>query len=930
MRSSAASRLVSSRLLGLAASSLLFALMQSAPAAGQACAQSPMTRLGGAGSFGSSVSPSVSANGRYVAFASSASDLDGDSIDDIFVYDRLTCALELVSVNSTGVKGNFFSEAPSISDDGRFVAFISKASNLVSPDVNELAADAFVRDRQLGVTTLVSVTSSGVQPLTESATSVSISGNGQVVAFVSAATTLVLDDTNNEADVFVRDLAAGLTERVSVATSGQQGDSPVAVGVVDPVLSENGRFVAFMSRMNTLVPGDFNNGNDIFVRDRMLNTTVRASLTSAGAEVSPGSMSPPAITADGRHVFFASNTNFIAGDGTCDGIFIRDLVLNTTSCPVLDPLDVYTGSAARRPAVSADGRFVAFTSSEDHYVPGETDWVQVYVHDRTTGAIHRASASQYGVPANGSASARVDITGDGQLVAFDTAAFNLVALPDGTSTNDVFLATWSALSSAPDSNLTLNGSFQAGLQRWQTFATPDAGYIVTDESGGELQFYRVPPPAGSSNQAVVFQQTWARLLAHAPLEARFRLGNSSDVRKRMSVLVHDADFSDLSVCTFWLEPGAPMRDYAIRTHTTKFWSNATISFYAATAGSDGGFYRVDDVVVIYDPLLDDDVTDCIDPTAPAAPGGAPSPTLLTNGDFSGGLAPWTTFGQITWQITNGVFEFVRPPGTPAGVLLQATGQALAQHDILTALVYLGNSSTVRKRVTLILHDNDFSDLSACTFWLAPSAPLAPFFMRTFTTRPWANATLSVYPATVGPDEWIRFTDAVLQLTPGTTPLGTECLEPGAGAIVSARGFTGAVGTLGGISRTPAARAGAGPGGTAQPTLTALATATGPITVWQGMLDLGPVLHPQFVFESRLVGSASTGLVQISPDGIEWITVAEVPVSDTWSTVLVDLSAHAGQVVPARLALQAVASSAGQPPDEWSIRQIRVSSRRTLK
>jgi hypothetical protein len=166
-----------------------------------------------------------------------------------------------------------------------------------------------------------------------------------------------------------------------------------------------------------------------------------------------------------------------------------------------------------------------------------------------------------------------------------------------------------------------------------------------------------------------------------------------------------------------------------------------------------------------------------------APGGAPGPTLFTNGDFSAGLAPWATFGQITWQITNGVFEFVRPPGTPAGVVLQTTGQSLSQHDILTVTFYLGNSSAARKRVTVLLHDSDFTDLSACTFWLSPNLPLSPYLMRTFATKPWTNATFSLYPGTVGPDEWIRFTDAVLQLTPGTTPLGTECREPGADSLM---------------------------------------------------------------------------------------------------------------------------------------------------
>ena len=762
---------------------LLLVVLQGAPGARQACSIQPVVRLGGTTSFGVSRHPSISADGRFVAFESDAEEFDGDFTTDVFVYDRLTCALELVSVSSTGVKGNVGSDSPSISDDGRFVAFTSNASNLVASDVNSFSADAFVRDRLLGLTTLVSVSSSEEQPATDSASVVKISRNGQFVAFISVATTLVPGDTNNEADLFVRDLVGGTTERVSISTSGQQGDSPYSVGVWDPVLSDDGRFVAFASVMNTLVADDFNDSDDIFVRDRLANTTVRASLDANGAEVPFTSFWAPAMTGDGRFVFFSSFDNLVPGNPACDGIFIRDLTLSTTSCPALDPADVNPWQSAERPAISSDGRYVAFASRESYYVPGDTGFeMDVFVHDRLTGSTQRATVSASGAPANDFTDEAFDLSADGQVVAFASAASNLVPF-DTNDATDVFAVIWTMVSAPPDVNLMRNGSFASALEQWLTFATPDPSHLVTDTTAGELRFYRVPPPPGAVNQAVVFQQTWAQLVPHAPIEARFRLGNSSSVRKRISVLIHDADFSDLSVCTFWLEAGAPVRQYLMRSHTTESWSNATISFYAATAGSDGGFYRLDDVSLVYAPLLDDDVTDCVDPTAPVAPGGAPGPTLLTNGDFAAGLSPWTTFGQITWQIVNGVFEFFRPPGLPAGVVLQATGQPLSQNAIVTATLYVGNSSSVRKRVTVILHDQDFSDLSACTFWLPPNLALSPFYMRTFTTKVWASATFSVYPATADTAQWIRFTDAVLQVTPGTTPLGTECLEPGADAIV---------------------------------------------------------------------------------------------------------------------------------------------------
>ena len=181
-------------------------------------------------------------------------------------------------------------------------------------------------------------------------------------------------------------------------------------------------------------------------------------------------------------------------------------------------------------------------------------------------------------------------------------------------------------------------------------------------------------------------------------------------------------------------------------------------------------------------------TECLDSTAPAPPGGADGPTLIVNGDFSGGLGPWSTFGTITHQISGGVFEFIRPTATPpAGVVFQATGHGMNAGEILTASFALGNSSTVRKRVTVLLHDVDFSDLAACTFWMEAGQPLSPYVVRTFATEGWANTTLSFYVATVGSQPWIQLDDVALRRTPGVAVNGTECLEPGASPRNGSRG-----------------------------------------------------------------------------------------------------------------------------------------------
>ncbi len=583
---------------------LLVGGVSDAPAARQACTPQPITRLGGISPFQASGAPSLSADGRYTAFESSATDLDPNFGADIFVHDRLTCTLELVSVSSDEVPGNSSSRSPSISADGRFVAFESTATNLVAADASNFLEDIYVRDRQLGLTMLASVDSAGVQPVSGRSTRPRISGDGQIVAYISTSTTLVPGDTNAETDVFVRDLMNGTTARASVATGGAEGESSGNSGAADHALSVDARFIAFVSRMSNLVPGDSGTSQDVFVRDRLLDTTVLASLTSSGGQLPTANPGSPSLTADGRLVFFSSTDTFVTGDNTCDGIFVRDLVLNSTSCPILDPNNVNLNQSGNGVLVSADGRYVAFTSSAGHYTPGDTNGLSdVFVYDRTNGALRRASTTVYGAEAGGVA---VSLSADGQVIAFASNASNLVP-GDVNSASDVFVTVWGSLSVTPEFDLMRNGSFTTGLQFWQTFATPDPSYIVTDTTGGLLRFYRVPPPPGSANQAVAFQSTYAQLFPHAPLEARFRLGNSSSVRKRLSVLVHDGDFSDLSVCVFWLAPTAPLRDYVMRAHTTKSWSNATISFYAATAGSDGGFYQVDNVSLVYHPALDDDV-----------------------------------------------------------------------------------------------------------------------------------------------------------------------------------------------------------------------------------------------------------------------------------------------------------------------------------
>ena len=468
----------------------------------------------------------------------------------------------------------------------------------------------------------------------------------------------------------------------------------------------------------------------------------------------------------------------------------------------------------------------------------------------------------------------------------------------------------------PNLNAVTNGTFAAGTTGWSQFSTPDMSYIVSDVTGGALQFYRVPPPAGTSNQASVFQQTGMAFPADTPIVAEVDFGNSSSVRKRIAVLIHDSDFGDLGFCSFWLQPNAPLRKYLIRAHTRRPWTNATVSFYAATAGSDGGHYLVDNVHVTADPTAWLDGTDCYDPTAPSTPGNPESADWLTNGGFDAGLAPWGLFGQIVQQIAGGVFEFYRPAGNPPGVVLQSSGQAVAAGDMLVAEFELGNSSSVTKRVTVLLHDGDFSDLAACTFWLEPGLELAAYGISTFASKAWSNATISVYPATVGSQQWIRLDNVGLRRSTAQ-PIGTECFDLRFGTGPSA------------VRRSP------DPAGAVRPDAGEPAAAwrqTGNETTLRAVVagmpvEVGDWTSTRLSFESWLRARGSRAEVQVSMDGVHWVNVATVPESDEWLPFEVDLSAWAGHTILVRLVFDGVARDDGVPPDAWAVRFVRLRQSR---
>ena len=392
-----------------------------------------------------SVEPSISADGRFVAFVSDASNLVANDTNgsgrDVFVRDTIAGTTQLVSVNSAGMgSGSDQSYDPQISADGRFIVFTSGAYNLVANDTNQ-GIDVFVRDLTTGTTQLVSVNSAG----TDSGDNISgapvISADGRFVAFASYAGNLVTNDTNGSSypDIFVRDMVAGTTRLVSVNNAGTgSGNDQSSAAQISP----DGRFVVFRSYASNIAANDHNNAQDIFVRDLSTGTTQLVSVNSAGTDSGNGESHNPALSPNGRFItFFSFASDLVANDSNgFDDVFVRDLVAGTTQLVSVNRSGTGSGNYhSSFSAISADGRYVAFLSDASDLVANDFNGKgDVFVRDMVTNTTTLVSVNQAGVAGGLDQPHAPLISPDGRFVIFVSNARNLS--PDDTNYNpDVFV-----------------------------------------------------------------------------------------------------------------------------------------------------------------------------------------------------------------------------------------------------------------------------------------------------------------------------------------------------------------------------------------------------------------------------------------------------------------------------------------------------------
>lgn len=390
---------------------------------------------------------SLTHDGRFAVFASRATNLagtDGNSKMDVFVRDRLLGTTERVSFNTMGLPPNGDSGTARVSGDGRFVVYASTATDIAAPGSGGLN-QVYLHDRQTGMTRVVSghpgaggavvyaATTSGntIRPV--------ISADGSTVAWQSAANNLIpndsVPDTNQQDDIFVMDVGTGAIERASVTSAGAQASAPNGQGhAYFPRLSSNGALVVFSSSANNLVSGDTNAREDIFLRNRVTRETTRLNVKPGGTQAN-GAGAYPVISGNGNVVVFVSYASNLVPDDTDT---VGDLLL----------LDVATGGLRKLPVrvgvegfdgemdLSDDGRFLTFVRDDGNTFSGR----RLFVHDTVTSMTARVNVGPGGVLPN--AQDYLDyckISGDGRYMVFESAATNLVS-GDTNGVRDTFVA----------------------------------------------------------------------------------------------------------------------------------------------------------------------------------------------------------------------------------------------------------------------------------------------------------------------------------------------------------------------------------------------------------------------------------------------------------------------------------------------------------
>ena len=379
--------------------------------------------------------PSLSEDGRFVAFSSYApllpADPDGD--EDVYVLDRQTGDLVCASTTQAGLYGDASSRGPFISADGRWVVFESLATNLQSLDFNA-QWDVYRKDLLTGE--LVRASDAHLSPLAgnSASTHASVSDDGRYVAFASYSSDLIASDTNGLSDVFVRDMLLGQTQRVSNSIVGEPNGNST-----QPMISGDGTRVAYTSVATNLYPFDNNGTSDVFVTQPGGNA-ILVSRSQVGLTADNYSIDP-SISSDGSRVAFTSRASNMVDLDTngWEDVFVFDVPTLTNTRVSVTSAGTQLGDNSNEPCISRDGLAVAF-KSYDNAAPLSSPYEDVYVHDIQTGGTWTVSLPSGTFPGPNAGSSSPAVAQGGAVIAFDSEASNLLA-GDTNALSDVFVRT---------------------------------------------------------------------------------------------------------------------------------------------------------------------------------------------------------------------------------------------------------------------------------------------------------------------------------------------------------------------------------------------------------------------------------------------------------------------------------------------------------
>jgi Tol biopolymer transport system component len=458
---------------------------------------------GGAAADATSTEPSTSADGRYIAFTSEADNLSTENDDNfsaVYLRDRVLGITTLVS-RATGTGGASADDdalRPSVSDDGRFIAFESPANNLSTED-NNIIPNIFVRDVVAGTTVLVSRGDGAAGAGGDGTSSKpSMSADGTRVAFQSVADNLTNDDVALTEDIYLRDLAEGTTTLVSRA-DGLAGAGG-ADASTDASLSADGDHVAFASQADNLSTEDFNTAANVFVRDISAGDTelVSRATGATGAVGTQGGFTP-SISGDGSRVAFASSSPDLSTENndTFANVYERerDADVTTLVSRATGAAGAPTDASARSPSISDDGDVIVFESEGDNLsLEDSNSLTNLYARNRrvqTTTLVSRASGASGTAASNSSSDPSA--SGDGSWIAFVSRGINVSDQDNDLVLDDVY--TRNAFAPAPSDSVPplLSGSAVVGGQLSCSQGTWDHGPTTF-----AFQFRRDGAPIGGA------------------------------------------------------------------------------------------------------------------------------------------------------------------------------------------------------------------------------------------------------------------------------------------------------------------------------------------------------------------------------------------------------------------------------------------------